>query len=274
MSTLKFHFTFVCLLLAMGSTYSQLDYHIGGARSGGMANASVTLEDTWSVFNNPAGLANLENSGLGLFYENRFLVKETGYGAMAFNMPLGNGNAGVALNSFGYSKFQSNKIGFSYAQELFSRISMGVKINYLSIIQSLDYGNIHGVTFDLGLLVSITDDFTLGFHAFNPLNLSYLVDIDEHIPVTYKLGLSYLYENRLLLAIETGQSIHGDIPIFSCGFDFYAGNNLYFRAGVSAKPIEYTFGMGYEFSPILFNIAFAYHQYLGSTPKISINYEF
>ncbi len=251
-----------------------MEYHVAGARSGGMANANVTLQDAWSVFNNPAGIAKLENSGLGVFYENRFMLKEAGYGAFSFNTPFGGGNLGLGIYNFGFSAFQTNKIGIAYAQQLFQSVSMGVQIDYISILQSEYYGNIHGLTFDIGIIAEPIENFYLGFHAYNPLNFGYLVDIDERIPVTYKFGVSYLFSKSLLAAIETGTAINGDIPIIKFGLEYKAGDALFLRTGISGKPIEYNFGIGYVFNQMSFDIAYSYHQYLGSSPKISVNYVF
>ena len=60
-----------------------------GARSAGLAHASVTLGDVWSVFHNPAGIASLSKLSAGVYYENRFGVPEMGLRAGAFALPFG-----------------------------------------------------------------------------------------------------------------------------------------------------------------------------------------
>ncbi len=254
--------------------FSQINESVAGARAGGMADASVTLQDTWSVFNNPAGLTGMESSNIGVFYENRFGLKETGYGAMAFATPLGAGSLGLGITHFGYSLFQTSNLGLAYAQQLFGSFSMGVKINYLSILQSDYYDNLNAFTFDIGILSKPTDEFSIAFHVFNPLNLSYTTDINEKLPVIYKLGFSYLFSSNLLIAIETGKATNGEIPIFKAGLEYIINEEFVLRTGFSTHPVEYSFGAGYIMSHFRFDIAYAYHQILGSIPKVSLNYAF
>lgn len=255
--------------------YSQDNHFAGGARSGGMSDASVTIQDSWAIFNNPAALAGLEHKSLGVFYENRFLIQATGRGALLYTSPLGNGNIGVGISHFGFQLFQSNKIGLAYAMQLFNSVSMGIQADYISAFQSDIYGNLHALTFDIGLLATPTEEFAIGFHAFNPLNLSYFDDNVHKMPIIFKLGFSYLFNNQLLLALETGKAINGFIPIFKMGIEYNIMDSFALRTGFSANNgIEYSFGLGYMMEQLNFDLAFAYHQILGNTPKVSLNYVF
>ena len=51
------------------------DYTLG-ARSAAMGTASSTLSDSYSTFNNPAGLAGLSETSIFASYENRFLLED------------------------------------------------------------------------------------------------------------------------------------------------------------------------------------------------------
>ena len=50
-----------------------------GARSAGLANASLTLSDVWSVHHNQAGLGHIRKVSAGVYYESRFLMPELGF---------------------------------------------------------------------------------------------------------------------------------------------------------------------------------------------------
>jgi hypothetical protein len=94
------------------------------------------------------------------------------------------------------------------------------------------------------------------------------------MPVTMKLGLSYLFSDALLLAVETGKSINGYTSIFKAGIEYNLRKHFSFRVGISMLPIEYSAGLGYKVAGATFDLAFAYHQILGLSPKISVQYEF
>jgi len=181
---MKIILTTLLILLLSLPIFSQSELTFAGARSAGMGCAGVTLADNWAVFNNPAAMTGVENPMAGVFYENRFLLKETGYGALAFTSPLLGGNIGLGISHFGYSLFQSDKFSFGYAQQLFKTISMGVNIDYISMRQSGLYGNLNAINFELGLFAKPNDNFSIGAHIFNPMNIlacRLLLNLDFHI---------------------------------------------------------------------------------------------
>jgi len=253
---------------------AQTESSFAGARAGGMANAGVTLSDSWAVFNNPAAMSGIDRPVAGIFYENRWLLKQTGYGALAFTSPLLGGNIGIGITNFGYSLFQSNKFSLGFSQQLFQNFSMGVMIDYFSVRQSGDYGNLNAINFEVGLLSRPSENFAIGVHVFNPLNFSYFEDSDLKMPIAFKLGFSYLFSKSLLIAVETAKAINGYVPLLRTGIEYTINNQFSFRTGVAVAPVEYAFGLGYNTGDISFDLAYAYHEVLGSTPKISISYAF
>lgn len=254
---------------------AQIETNNAGARSAGIGNTSTTIRDTWTVFNNPAATCRLQHISAGIYYENRFLLKQTGYGALAFQMPVHkSGNFSVGISHYGYKYYQYTRATVGYSQQLFTNLYMGLNINYLHLSQAEYYGRANGMTFELGLYSQPVKNFSIGVYVFNPVNVSFFEDKDLKMPVTMKLGLSYLFSDALLLAVETGKSINGYTSIFKAGIEYNLRKHFSFRAGISMLPIEYSAGLGYKVAGATFDIAFAYHQILGLSPKISVQYEF
>lgn len=254
---------------------AQIETNNAGARSAGIGNTSTIIRDTWAVFNNPAATCRLSKISAGLYYENRFLLKQTGYGALAFQMPVHKaGNISVGISHYGYKYYQYSRATIGYSQQLFTNLYMGLNINYLHLSQAEYYGRANGMTFELGLYSQPVKNFAIGLYVFNPVNVSFFENRDLKMPVTMKLGLSYLFSDALLLAVETGKSINGYTPIFKGGIEYTLRKHFSFRAGISMLPIEYSVGLGYKFAGATFDLAFAYHQILGLSPKISVQYEF
>ncbi len=270
----------LAILLALGivlsaSAFAQVETNNAGARSAGMANNSLTIRDTWAVFNNPAATCRLQHISAGIYYENRFLLKQTGYGALAFQMPVHkSGNISVGISHYGYKYYQYTRATIGYSQQLFTNLYMGLNINYLHLSQAEYYGRANGMTFELGLYSQPVKNFSLGVYVFNPVNVSFFEDKDLKMPVTMKLGLSYLFSDALLLAVETGKAINGYTSIFKAGIEYNLRKHFSFRVGISMLPIEYSAGIGYKVAGATFDLAFAYHQILGLSPKISVQYEF
>lgn len=254
---------------------AQIETNNAGARSAGMANTSLTIRDTWAVFNNPAATCRLQHISAGIYYENRFLLKQTGFGALAFQMPLHkSGNLTVGVSHYGYKLYQYSRAVIGYSQQLFANLYMGLNLNYIHLSQAEYYGRANGMTFELGIYSQPVKNFSLGVYVFNPVNISFFENSDLKMPVAMKFGLSYLFSDALLLAVETGKTINGYTPIFKGGIEYNLRKHFSFRAGISMVPIEYSFGLGYKVAGATIDLAFAYHQILGLSPKISVQYEF
>src|SRR4030043_200112 len=72
------------------------------ARCAGMAGTTVVLSDAWSGFYNPAGLAFLTGPAVGVHYENRFCIPETGIKALTAGIPVRGGTLSLQYSLFGY----------------------------------------------------------------------------------------------------------------------------------------------------------------------------
>lgn len=272
-------FIFIILVLTSYSVCSQTDITNIGARSAAMANASLTLNDVWAVQNNPAGYARLSNYNVGLYYENKFLMKETNFAALVASMPLMSGNLAFACHHYGYSAFQNNKISLGYSQQLFRNFSLGVNLNYFSIRQLDHYGNLNAISFDIGMIASPKENLNIALLASNPINISYFEDKNIKPPLILRLGMSYLFSKSLLLAIETGKSLNAYTNIFRIGAEYNINTNFALRAGVAFNPNEYSFGFGYntliaQTNKLFIDATMNYNFILGINPKLSIHYEF
>ena len=184
-------------------------------------------------------------------------------------MPLHkSGNLGVGLSHYGYSNYNFSRLTLGYSQQLFSKLYMGLNIDYFHVSQAENYGRGNAMTFELGLFSSPINNFSIGVFVFNPINASFFESKELKLPVTMKLGMSYLFSDALLLAIEAGKSINGYTSIFKAGIEYNLKKHFSFRAGISLVPIEYSFGLGYNIAGASFDLAFAYNQILGLSPKI------
>ncbi|MGL4598975.1 MAG: hypothetical protein ACRCYO_15765, partial [Bacteroidia bacterium] len=139
-----------------------------GARSAGFAQSGVALRgDLWSVHNNQAGLAHITTFQAGLFYENRFLLKELSMKAFGAALPTKAGVFGLEASSFGYSQFSQNKLGLAFAKKLGERFSAAVQLDYLQTRIAENYGTGSSIAAELGILAEPVKNLQLGFHVFN-----------------------------------------------------------------------------------------------------------
>lgn len=244
-----------------------------GARSSGVANASVTFTDGWGAFNNQGGLAFLTSPVAGFHFENRFLLKEMSMKAGMFALPLKTGTLAVSARYFGYSKYYESKFGLAYGLKFTDRFAAGVQINYLQTHIADGYGNYNAVAAEIGLLAEPADNFFVGAHVFNPTMTRHNAYPEERIPTVFRLGARYSFEERASVLFETEKEVDYK-PFYKLGIEVQAINNFFLRCGYSTDIRQYSFGLGYKYRRISADLAFSRHYLLGFTPHASLSYEF
>lgn len=243
-----------------------------GARSTAMAGVNATLSDVWSANNNQAGLAFVEDLSAGLYYENRFLLKETSYKAGAFVLPTKTGAFGVSIASFGFTEFMETRAGLSYGLKFSERFAVGVQMNYLRTSLTQEFGSKNSVTGAVGLIGKLNDEITIGAHVYNP-NRSKLAEYDnERIPTVMKLGMDYRFSGKLMIVVETEKDIDFD-AIVKFGVEYQFMDILYVRGGISNNPTSSAFGFGLIMKNFILEASSSFHQTLGMTPGISLIYK-
>ena len=262
----------ITLSLLSQNLSSQVANDVVGANSTSMGGFNSTLSDVWSTNNNQAGLGFMTDIAGGLFYENRFLLKETSYRAGAFVLPVKTGAFGLSVASFGYSAYSETKAGLSYGQRFGDKFSVGVQLNYLNTKLSQDYGSKNSLTAAIGFIAKLNKELTLGVHVYNPTR-SKLAEYDtEKIPTIMKLGLDYRFSEKVMIGVETEKDLNYD-AVVKAGLEYHISEILYLRGGISTNPTMYSFGFGLKMKNFKMDISSSFHQTLGMTPGISLIYQ-
>jgi hypothetical protein len=264
---------FAVLLLAF---YSQvLQAQIGndfvGARSAAMGGYNVTFSDVWASNNNQAGLGFGEDIAAGIYYENRFLLKETSYKAGAFVLPFKTGAFGISLASFGYSAYSETKAGISYGKRFGKKFSVGLQLNYVNTSFTPEYGSKTTMTGAIGFIAKLSKEITLGVHVYNPSRSKLMAYANQRVPTIMKLGLDYRFSEKVMLAVSTEKNLAVK-AIVNTGLEYHISELLYLRGGISTHPSQYAFGFGMHLKALKVDVSSSFHQTLGLTPGISIVY--
>lgn len=255
----------------------------GGAVPAGMGGTGATLDGFWSVLNNPAGLAGYRFLSLGATAERPFLLRETGSVALAFTVPLGRNALCASIRQAGHAEFRHFRAGLGLARRFGEKISVGIQLNYLSTHISQGYGRSGGVTFEAGMLVSLSDDFVLAAHAFNPIAVKHTSNEGESATVRFVLGARYDLNEYLLLSLEAEKDIRYK-PMLKCGIQYQPSPLAIVRFGFSSRPVlareagytpaaVYSIGYGLIFKHIHLDLCATLHNVLGWSPVTSIFHE-
>jgi len=262
---------FICIIFLSHSLSAQYGAtHTLGGRSNGVGNASVGFSGINSIFNNQAGLADLDKMGFLISTEQRFLLSELNSFGGGFALPTKSGTFGLSIHYFGFEQYNESKIGLSYARKLMEKLSVGVQFDMLRT-QITEYGSSNLFTFEVGLQSELIENLLIGIHLYNPVKLEIIED--EFLPTVLRAGATYKASKKLLLHTELEKDL--DFPfIFKAGVEYELVQNFWMRVGVNTNPTSLSFGLGYKMkNGLAFDLASNYHQDLGFTPGIGILFE-
>lgn len=259
------------LLIVLPSCVFAQGYLHVGARSASLGNASVCLDDVFSFYHNPAGLAGIDRATVGAGYENRFLLRELQTQALVAAIPLKTGVLSVGAQLYGYELFRSQKAGVGYSVKLAEKLSGGVQLNYLGLRLPANYGSKHTATAEIGIIGELTDNWKIGASVFN-LGRAKLADfMDDRFSTVMRLGTSYTVSKKALFLLEAEKHIDYKMRA-KAGVEYRPEENFFLRFGAATQPIEMSFGLGYRFSSFQIDLGSAFHQHLGWSPHFAFIY--
>jgi len=262
----------VCLMVLVPGFNAESQTTAVGARSVSLSGVSAGLEDTWAVANNPAGLARYKHISLATSLEQRYLMKELGYYAIAISFPAGKGCLGMSTMFSGYHSFIDQKVSMAYGRLFGERFLGGLSLVY--IFQKAGDGSrtLHQVSYQLGTIIDLSDKVSLAFTAFNPFELYFKSKEYATLPAIFKLGISFHYSPVLLIHTECEKDL--DLPPgLKIGMEYLFREIFVIRGGIRIFPAACSFGAALRHQKFLFEFSSCYHQYLGFTPQVSLQYD-
>src|ERR1035437_3613600 len=244
-----------------------------GAAQAGTGSISVFTTGIWSTHNNPAGLAKLMNPVIGLYIENRFLIKELFFNVGSFALPVKNGCFGIAISHLRLGQYTNTFTGLAYGRQFGERFSAGVRFDCYHVSFGKEYESGTAVSFDAGIQWEISENVSLACNVFNPTRVKLLKLSDEQIPSIIRTGISYKPIPELVMLTEIETTSGSDLNI-AFGMEYSFENKLFIRAGLGLNSSKFSFGFGYVYSQFTIDVAASWHQLLGFTPQASLAYTF
>jgi len=244
-----------------------------GARSSALGNASVSFSDMWSAHHNQAGLGFLRDAGAGVYYENRFLLKEISVRGGVVAFPVKAGTFGLCITNFGYAAYNESKYSLSFAKAFGTKFSIGIAMDYLNTKIAEGYGNKGVFAAEIGMIARPIKDLSIGAHVFNPTRAKIADYYDERLPTILRLGADYNFSDKVTLALETQKDIAQKAE-FKAGIEYKAVKEFYLRVGIATNPTLSSFGFGLNLKNFKMDVSANYHQTLGISPQIGLSYTF
>jgi len=241
-----------------------------GGRSWGLANASLTLADGWSMYHNVGGLARVKETSLSAACDVRYGMAGFTTVALTGLLPVSYGTYGVSLDRFGDALYHEQRIGIAYGHQV-DRVSLGFKASYAQVAVA-DLGSRGRFVFEFGGLAELTPHLWVGASVYNFTQARLASYADERIPTVLKAGLSWRPLPQLMLNVETEKDVEYAAQ-FKGGLEYQLAKPFFVRLGMATNPGTHHVGFGFKRSRLCFDYALRTHPTLGLSHHLSLNWQ-
>jgi len=83
-----------------------------------IGDASITMDNSWSVYNNPAGLYSTESSTLLFAHQRKYGIGALSTSGAVFLMPFKAGSFGIGVSKFGDDLYSEQKLKLAFGNKM------------------------------------------------------------------------------------------------------------------------------------------------------------
>ncbi len=249
----------------------------------------------WSLYHNPAGLSEIENSqfemGVSELYSQSYLPYSN-TGAVITTSSFG--NFGVSIQQMAI-KYGGNTIssetsaglshGFFLLNDMNSTLSAGYTLNYLywelgksagdtgDGSNGFDLGSNNTIGVDLGIQSSLRNKHRVGVFMKNINQPEIGKGVSKQtLPRRMSIGIAYTPINGILTSLVMDRLFGDEIQIKS-GFSYNLTKILNLSLGLQSNPNRMGGGIEIQYSGFAINYSFITHHVLPNTHHISLGYK-
>lgn len=267
---MRVRFTIVFVLVPLILTASGNQVATGG-RQAAMGYTSACQPGLWGAFANRASLAVHPCLQAGFYYDNRFMISEMAMKAVAFEVPAWKGAFAISYSHFGFDEYNDQSIGISFGRNFGPRVAVGIGFNAIANNVAGEYTRRNGFTFSAGLLINLSDEWTVGAYTDNPASGKLSGISEERIPSKVVSGLMWRVSESCITTVEVVKE-SGMSTELHIGLEYQLLKRIYMRGGLSTGPSLYTFGAGFNTGRLQIDISSSVHSVLGYSPQLSLTW--
>lgn len=270
----NFIFLIFCCLRVATAMAQTAPYAIG-ARSWGVANATVASADAYAILNNIAGLGGNQEAAVLSTYDSHYQFEGLNTVGFAGVIPFSNDlSAGFSLSRFGDKLYNELSLGIGVGHRI-EWVSLGLKVDYLQTAvnaPSLAFSR-KAFVFQFGGLATLSEQLLFGAQVYNLTQSRYSGIYGNKVPTILRAGFLYMPLKAVRLSAELEKNT--DLPLLiKIGLAYQVWNKLWLRTGVSPNPMTHHLGAG--FTGGKFSVDYAVHSsgQLGWSHHLSMGYSF
>ncbi len=268
---LVFSLVLFCGFLSYQKGYAQLNL---SGRSSALSGNIVNLDDEFSLMQNPAGTAQLNNCSLGITFENNYLSKVLSRQLIVAVLPTKKyGVPSFGYSQFGYHLYQERDLFFGWSRAFSEKFSMGMNLQYSGIKLGDDLGKSVILKITTGMQIKLTPSLQLGVIVNNPLRPVISSYNKERSAASFFTGLKYQFSKKVITYVQADQYSERN-PTLRVAMEYIPIENFFLRGGLLISPFSESFGFGFILHSFKIDLASSYHPQLGFSPTFSMVYNF
>lgn len=242
-----------------------------GARAAGVGNTGVTLQDTWSTFQNISGLGSVKKVSLLFGYENRFGISEglTTVGA-GIVVPTHFGVGSIGVSKFGDQLFSLHTLSLGYGHQI-DQFNLGIRVSQQQYSME-SFGTRSFVVVDVGGMATLVPELVWGLQIRNINRATISTFTGEQKAAFVQTGLSYRPVKALMCNVELEHEINQPMMV-KAGVEYKWEQKIAFRTGINSQSIQHYFGIGLAHRILNVDYALSTHASLGLSHQLSIAYQ-
>ena len=217
--------------------------------------------NAFSFTGNQAALANINQKGIGIFGEQRFLLATNRSYRLAAVLPTKLGNIGVQLNYAGFKNFNEYRLGLAYARSLGPKAGLGIQFNYYGY-RIPGYSSSSGIEVEAGAIFHLTEQLHIGVHGFKPFGGKNSQDKPASV---YKAGFGYDASAQFFAAFEISKEEDKPVNVVAA-IQYHFAQLFFARLGFSSSTSTPFGGVGIGWRNFRLDLSVSYHPQLGISP--------
>ena len=241
-----------------------------GARATGLAYASSSTADEWSLLNNVGGLAQIKKLSTAFAYEISAALPGANRIAVVINTPVKNiGTAGVGFFRFGDDLYNEHVISSGFSNQI-GITSLGIKVNYIQYCAQ-GFGTKSAWSIHFGGITQLTSKLHVGAYITN-LNQPRISQHDnERVPASLTAGIGFRPTDKVVLLAEVRKQLEQDATIKGA-LEYTLHKKVFFRTGFSLQPYAGYFGLGFLVKQLKIDQGLQYNHVIGLIHQVSAIY--
>ncbi len=208
---------------------------------------------------------------IGVHVQRPFGLKAFDRVAIHAAFPIKNGNVNGAFTQVGDDILMERSILVGAERKLSQIIHLNVRcgVYFVKTIEGVSGQSVYA---DIETIYYLTSWLTIGCRLINPTgSVAFLNHEKKRLEQSCNIGLTYRIGKTVLLLFEEEKRPRQPI-VTRFGFGYQLGQRLIVNGGVSAYPLQPSWGVLVKTGKIHCALGFRSHPYLGLTSGMSLNY--